>query len=340
MKPVLAKIMQDGPGSIWSKLSTATKLKVCITGASGFLGLWTAHVMSKEFEVFAITRSDSDTSELEKNSRISVHSEDNHNWAKVINEIEPDILIMFDWQGVGNSLRNHEVQHSNLKRIRDFVNALNPIRVVIGVGSQAELGPREDEILDDDVSSPTTEYGRAKCEVRNFLTRHFRDTETNFKWGRIFSTYGAFDKGDWLIPNLVRSLNVEKPFPLTEGIQEWNYLHAFDAAEAFKLLSTAGESGIYNIGHTANNSIKETCEEIASIMGKDPRLLEFGGIPMRSDQVLKLWVSTARLQALGWRPVINLKQGLIHTVNWICNNEVMKIELTDGRNFDFEKMIL
>lgn len=320
-------------------MTTTTKLKVCITGASGFLGLWTANVMSREFEVFAITRSHSDTCELKRNSRISIISEDNHSWAKKINDIKPDILIMFDWQGVGNTVRNHEIQHSNINRIREFVNELDPIRVVIGVGSQAELGPREDEILDDDASRPTTEYGRAKCEVRNFLTSHFNDTETSFKWGRIFSTYGAFDKGDWLIPNLVRSLNVEKPFLLTEGFQEWNYLHALDVAEAFKLLSTKGESGVYNIGHTVNNSIKETCEEIALIMGKDSNLLKFGGIPMRPDQVLKLWVSTAKLQALGWKPMVNLKQGLIHTVNWICTDEIIEIKLQDGSNVNLKEMI-
>lgn len=57
--------------------------------------------------------------------------------------------------------------------------------------------------------------------------------------GKNFSTYGAMDSGDWLIPNLVKSLKLGTPFPLTEGTQEWNYLHAFDAAEAFRILSLA-----------------------------------------------------------------------------------------------------
>lgn len=43
----------------------------------------------------------------------------------------------------------------------------------MGVGSQAELGPRESEIFDEDLSNSTAEYGRAKCETRDFLENHF-----------------------------------------------------------------------------------------------------------------------------------------------------------------------
>lgn len=314
-------------------MNTKSKLKVCITGANGFLGLWTTQVMSRDFEVFAITRTRSATTELRNNPKLSILEVENRNWATAVNEIAPDILIMFDWQGVGNAERNSEIQFSNIGRVKDFVNKLNPIPVVIGVGSQAELGPREDEIQDDDVSNPTTAYGRAKCETRDFLVSHYKDTETNFKWARIFSTYGAFDNGDWLIPKLVKSLNEEKPFQLTLGNQEWNYLHAYDAALAFKLLSTSGDPGIYNIGHTENVSIKETCNQIASIMGKDAKLLEFGTIPMRPDQVYKLWVSSSKLQKLGWQPKVQLNQGLTHTIKWICTKSPLPLELNDGTKY-------
>lgn len=315
-------------------------MKVCITGASGFLGSWTAQVVSEEFEVFAITRAESSIEKLESNKKINVISEDFKNWATLINRIAPDVLMMHDWQGVGNSDRNSVNQYSNVERIKSLVNGLNPIQQVIGVGSQAELGPRNDEILENDVSAPTTDYGRAKCEARDFLINHFRDLRTNFKWARIFSTYGAMDNGNWLIPNLVRSLNLEKPFPLTEGNQEWNYLHAFDAAEAFRILSTAGDPGIYNIGHTKNNTIREVCIEITSIMGKNHELLKFGDIPMRPDQVYKLWVSTSKLRELGWRPKVDLSEGLTHTINWICKKKLSPISLNDGSKINFDKFLL
>jgi len=316
-------------------LNTESKLKICITGASGFLGLWITQVVSNKFEVFAITRSTSSTIELRKNSKIKVIAAANGDWASAVNEIAPDVLIMCDWEGVGNAQRNSANQHSNLTRIKEFINSLNPIETIIGVGSQAELGPKENEILDDEDSSPTTEYGQAKCEVRDYLIDRFQYTGTNFKWARIFSTYGALDQGSWLIPNLIKSLNKGEPFLLTEGTQEWNYLHAYDVAQGFMLLSTRGEPGIYNIGNTETITVRDTCNEIASIMKKESKLLKFGEIPMRADQVMKLHVSTSKLQALGWHPRVKLLNGLMPTVYWICNHKLVPLELDDGNKVHF-----
>lgn len=313
-------------------------MKICITGASGFLGSWTAQILSKDFDVFAITREHSSTLSLGSNKEITLISEKTEKWADVVNKIEPDVLIMHHWQGVGNALRNSLDQYLNVSDVKAFVRSLNPINQVIGVGSQAELGPRNNLIMDDDSSNPTTHYGHAKCEAREFLTNHFEATETNFKWARIFSTYGATDKGNWLIPSLIGSLKLEKPYPLTAGKQKWNYLHAFDAAEAFKVLAKGGNPGIYNVGHTKECVIRNVCIEIAGLMGKDSELLKFGEIPARPDQVYKLEVSTKKLQDLGWSPKVELTQGLVHTIKWMLGETPNPIQLNDGSLIDFDNL--
>jgi nucleoside-diphosphate-sugar epimerase len=308
-------------------------LKVCITGASGFLGSWTTKVLADDFEVVAITRPDSSLERLQTTRDINIVSEDAKNWPALVNDINPDVLIMHDWAGVGNSDRNNSSQNENLGRIHSFVSSLRTIKNVIGVGSQAELGPRNREILETDPSNPTTEYGRAKRDTRELLTSYFQNTETNFKWARIFSTYGAMDNGDWLIPNLVRSLSLEKPFPLTLGIQEWNYLHAYDAACAFKELARQGTPGVYNIADLDTYSIRDVCIEIVNLMGKDSELLKFGEVPMRPDQVYKLDVSTEKLRGLGWKPAVSLTQGLIHTIDSILESTDKPLKLNNGSLF-------
>lgn len=313
-------------------------MRICITGASGFLGSWTAQLLAKDFDVFAITRKQSSALSLESKKEITLISEKSENWASVINDIKPEVLIMHHWQGVGNEFRNSVEQYLNVNQVKSFVKSLNPINQVIGVGSQAELGPRKDLIFDDDPSNPTTHYGQAKCEARDFLMKHFEGTETNFKWARIFSTYGATDKGNWLIPSLIESLKLEKPYSLTEGTQKWNYLHAFDAAEAFSVLATGGDPGIYNVGHTKDCVIRNVCIEIAGLMGKDSELLKFGEIPMRADQVYKLEVSTKKLQDLGWSPKVELTQGLIHTIKWMLGETPNPIQLNNGLSIDFDSM--
>jgi len=308
-------------------------MKVCITGASGFLGSWTTKILAEDFEVFAIIRTDSSVERLKTNRSITIISEETKNWSTLVNDVKPEVLIMHDWDGVGNSDRNSSRQKENLGRVDSFINSLRTIKRVIGVGSQAELGPRDSHIFETDPSNPTTEYGRAKRDTREHLINHFQNTDTNFIWARIFSTYGAMDNGNWLIPNLIKSLNEEKPFPLTLGIQEWNYLHAYDAACAFQRLAIYGNPGIYNIADLETYSIREVCIKIANLMGKNPELLKFGEVPMRTDQVYKLDVSTKKLQELGWRPAVGLTQGLTHTINALLGEKPEPLKLKDGRLF-------
>jgi nucleoside-diphosphate-sugar epimerase len=75
-------------------------------------------------------------------------------------------------------------------------------------------------------------------------------------------------------------------------------------------------------------------------MGKNHGLLKFGEIPMRPDQVYKLSVSTSKLQELGWRPRVNLTEGLTHTINWICQKKLAPIRLNDGTEVDLTGFVI
>jgi nucleoside-diphosphate-sugar epimerase len=312
-------------------------MKICITGANGFLGSWTSRVLSEDFEVFSIIRENSNQDNLIPEPAVHVISEKTENWSALINDINPQALIMLDWQGVGNLQRNDLEQHTNIKRIQSFVKELRQLELIIGVGSQAELGAQRGQLLEDQIEKPTTEYGKAKQATREMLFKHFKGSRTKLKWARIFSTYGALDTGNWLIPNLIRSLNQDKEFDLTEGSQIWSYLHAYDAALGFRQIILGGEPGIYNFGNPKTNLIRDVCTELASIMGKDSKLLKFGAIPMRSDQVYQLNVSTKKLNDLNWNPKVGLREGLSHTVKWILDEPVNPLQLNNGDSYTLKR---
>lgn len=312
-------------------------MKICITGANGFLGSWTSRILSEDFEVFSIVRPNSNLDNLVPEPRVNLVKEKMENWGARINEINPQSLIMFDWQGVGNQQRNDLDQHKNITRIQSFVEELRPLESIIGVGSQAELGAQTGLLAENQIEKPTTEYGKAKQATRNMLFNHFKGSATQVKWARVFSTYGALDTGNWLIPNLIRSLNQDKPFDLTEGFQEWSYLHAYDAAQGFKKLVLTGGPGVYNFGNPKTDLIRDVCQEIASIMGKDQVLLKFGSIPMRNDQVYQLKVATRELNKLDWHPKVKLKEGLAHTINWILDYPENLLLLNDGETYRLKR---
>jgi nucleoside-diphosphate-sugar epimerase len=82
-------------------------------------------------------------------------------WKGFISEAKPDTLILADWWGVGNRDRNDKKQFENVVRMSTLATVARDsgVKTIIGVGSQAELGPISNLISEDLPDNPTTEYG-------------------------------------------------------------------------------------------------------------------------------------------------------------------------------------
>lgn len=313
-------------------------MKVVVTGSSGFLGSWICRVLSGHFEVIALVRPSSDLFRLSGVDRLQIVVCETSDWTKYIQESAPDALILVDWWGVGNQDRNDLRQFENVYRMCELANAAKDAGVgtVIGVGSQAELGPVEAEITEVMPDQPTTKYGFAKAEARLKLRNIFKESRTRFVWMRIFSTYGPLDTGNWLIPQTVDSLKSGQSMQLTKGEQEWSYLHAFDLAMAFKkAVEDEGVHGIVNVGNPETISIKDAVRTIGAILNAE-ELLNFGGVEYREDQVMRLKPLCEKLTNAGWKPEISFKDGVTQTINWLTreNSNQLKTESGSYINFD------
>jgi UDP-glucose 4-epimerase len=307
---------------------------VALTGGTGFLGSWILRILSEceEAKVDALTRIDSKFDRLQGIKNLTIHRVLEKDFQEYIHENTPDILIFNDWWGVENKFRNASEQWENVERIKkrlDLIRA-SSVKCVIGVGSQAELGPVSEEISENLEDNPTSVYGEAKVETRKILESFARANGMRFVWMRIFSTYGALDADSWLIPKIIDYISNGKSFPLTKGEQEWNYLHAFDLARAFQtVIQNPGLSGIVNVGNPETVLVRDVALFIANWFAK-PQLLNFGALPYAQDQVMRLKPSVESLKSVNWEPQVNLEQGLEHTINWFLRKPDAPLKLKNG----------
>ena len=304
---------------------SAMKETVVVTGASGFLGSWLCnHLSSIGFKVSALTRSSESLSRLSllPKSMIFEHSE--LEWPNLIRDLRPDILISADWSGVVSLDRNSKmIQIANLDRVQSLAEAAiqSRVKTFITFGSQAENGPINKPAEEVNYDRATTSYGQTKIELRKILNEKFKQTETRFVWGRIFSTYGALDNPNWLLPSLINSLHVGKSFSLTSGEQIWSYLHAYDFCLAIDCIIRHNSiEGIVNIGNETTKTIREFVSYVGNVMRKQS-LLEFGNSEYRNDQVMVLQPKTTKLNSVGWKPTIEHNDGLVDLVNWHVKGE-------------------
>lgn len=289
-----------------------------MTGASGFLGSWICRVLTSEHRVFALVQESSNLYNLHGIKNIDILKYDSSEWPQLFDALSPSTLILCDWWGVANSYRNSLRQFENVTRMQYLVEAAvnSKISNVIGVGSQAELGPISNDIYESQTDGPTTKYGEAKVAARKALFTATENTDTRAIWMRIFSTYGPLDYGRWLLPDTINSLALGKSMNLTLGEQEWSYLHAYDLARAFlKIANNANISGIVNVGNPETATIREVTKMIGEYFDRVD-LLQYGALPYRHDQVMRMKPICETLTNLGWKPEVSIFKGIVQTIEW------------------------
>lgn len=309
-----------------------------ITGSSGFLGSWICRVLTADFEVIGLVRKTSKFNRISDLKNVEIIRAESDLWADCISESRPDVLILNHWSGVNNQNRNEPLQYKNVKAIQQMAEtAINSgVKTIIGVGSQAELGPLESTISELEVDNPTTAYGRAKVETRKAVEKLIKGTDVRFIWMRVFSTYGPLDEGTWLIPSIVDSLVNNREIALTKGEQEWSYLHAYDLASAFrKVIFEPSLKGIVNVGNPQTISVHKVASIIGEILEKKELLL-FGALDYRSDQVMRLEPLCEKLTNAGWFPQISFDEGIRQTVDWLQNKQTNSLKTLDGKTLDFK----
>ena len=312
-------------------------MKIVVTGSSGFLGSWICRVLAQSHEVVALVRPTSDLFRLSGINNLTLMPINPEDWSRYISQSKADALILADWWGVGNLERNDPRQFENVERMISLASAAEQsgLKIVIGVGSQAELGPISNVITEDLPDNPTTKYGIAKAEARLELTDIFKKSSTRFVWMRIFSTYGPLDTGNWLIPQTVDSLLRGEIMKLTKGEQEWSYLHAFDLAKGFQaVLENSAIEGIVNVGNTHTINLKEAILKIAQNL-EGQQLLEFGAVEYRPDQVMKLKPLCEKLSQAGWSPQISFKDGIAQTIAWLKRESSNQLKMISGETVNF-----
>jgi UDP-glucose 4-epimerase len=300
-------------------------MRIFVTGGTGFLS---AHLLSRlvkeTVELGVLIRPSGDLWRIQDlTDRLQIVRGDLGKisaWQEELRKFHPDVIIHLAWAGVGNKHRNDSQQiDANLMptvaltRLGIEAGA----KTFIGLGSQAEYGPLNKRISEEDVANPTTLYGTAKLAACILMKQLCEQAGVRFAWLRVFSTYGPMEDPDWMIPYLIRTLlGGEKP-ALTACEQKWDYLFGPDAAEAiWQIALSPNANGIFNLGSGQVYTLRKIVETIRDMI--DPALeLGFGQVPYRPDQVMHLEADISRLRAAtGWTPATPLEEGLRQTIEW------------------------
>lgn len=302
-------------------------MRVLLTGATGFVGSSVLRrLLAEESHAVAAllrpTASPRRIADLLDHDRFVRVSGDMTNLAAVEPEIaafRPDVVLHLAWAGVGNSRRNDILQGDNVEPALELTRLAHRVGATawVGLGSQAEYGPKEGVIDETSPTRPTTLYGTAKLCTSMLCGSVCQELGMRFAWLRLFSSYGPDDDPSWMISYLIRSLLAGERPSLTKGEQCWDYIYVTDVAEAVvRVAQSESGRGVYNLGSGEAPTIRTLVETIRDRI--DSSLpLGFGEVPYRPDQVMHLQADIGRLlRDVGWSPALPFEEGIKLTVEW------------------------
>jgi GDP-L-fucose synthase len=190
--------------------------------------------------------------------------------------------------------------------------------------------PIKEEYLLTSPLEPTNEwYAIAKIAGVKLAQAYWR--QYGFRAISLMPTnlYGPGDNFDLqsshVLPALIRKAHEARLKHLPEmvvwgsGEPRREFLHVDDLAEASVFLMLHYDSAdIINVGVGEDISIRELAELICRIVGYKGRLVFDASKP---DGTPRKLLDVSRLQNLGWRPHINLEEGIAQVYQWFLKPE-------------------
>jgi UDP-glucose 4-epimerase len=109
---------------------------------------------------------------------------------------------------------------------------------------------------------------------------------------------------------------------LGNGRQRKSYLYVQDCLDAILLaMSRAAERvNIFNLGVDSYCEVRESVAWISAALGLRPEVTYAGGDRGWAGDNPFIFLDTARIRALGWRPKLSIEAGVLQTVAFLRNN--------------------
>ena len=103
------------------------------------------------------------------------------------------------------------------------------------------------------------------------------------------------------------------------------FLHVDDLADAcLFLMDNYSDVGHVNVGTGVDLPIRELAEKIRDVVCPEAEL-RFD--PSKPDGMPRKVLDTSKLNALGWKPSIDLDEGIASTYEWFCDQIANDVEL-------------
>mgnify|MGYP001314437265 FL=1 len=177
---------------------------------------------------------------------------------------------------------------------------------------------------------PHSPYSASKASSDHFVRAYFDTYDLPVKISNCSNNYGPFQFPEKFIPLIINNIINKKELPIYgdgQNIRDW--IHVYDHADALDLIFHKGLIGeTYLVGaneQRKNIEIVNIITDFADLLlqrenGSSKDLIRF--VEDRPGHDKRYAIDTKKIYSqLGWKPKINLKNGIKKTIEWYIENK-------------------
>ena len=169
---------------------------------------------------------------------------------------------------------------------------------------------------------PNSPYSASKASADLFARTYHKTHGLDVRITRCSNNYGPYQFPEKIIPLFVTNLMDGRKIPVYgngSNVRDW--LHVDDHCRGIHAVLMRGRSGeIYNIGGGVELTNLELTRKILYLLGKNESNIEF--VADRPGHDMRYSVNIRKISdELGYKPTVDLNEGLADTVDWYQRNE-------------------
>jgi UDP-glucose 4-epimerase len=186
-------------------------------------------------------------------------------------------------------------------------------------GAMYGPGPKIIPTPESHPALPIAPYGISKLTTEKYLDFYFKVFGIPYIALRLANVYGPRQdtRGEAGVIAIFADKLLKNQMPRINGNgrQTRDYIYVGDVSDAFLLALKSKKNGVYNIGTARETSVNEVYKRITEATAK--KIKAKHGPAIKGEARRSALNSGQAKKDLGWRPKVNLKEGIKKTVNWL-----------------------
>lgn len=212
---------------------------------------------------------------------------------------------------------------NNLKWVAGSLHLLDAFQrhggkrcVIAGTSAEYAWGGMESLSESQSTITPNMLYGTCKHALHLIAERWAMTNGVSLAWGRIFCPFGPEEKGERLVPKLIKRLSSGESLPFDSGNLIRDFISVTDLGDAFAALAESELTGAINLASGRDYSIRQLVTTIATELNC-LKQVHFDTLPNPSTEPTRIVADISRLtNELHWTPTATLEQRLAETCRW------------------------